>query len=238
MSPLHALLGATPKPDPPEHPLGAQRRKGARGCGLEGARGPPRARCAAGWRLASGAERRHSRGVSRPPPTSPPGFRFQMFHRRGPGPRPRPGPWPRPRALREPRALVTEPTSCVVVTLRASGHLPELSLEGAVAAVTITVRWEREEAACTPVACCARSCGPARRALPCAAHRPAGETRSRRGARPPTPARRAGSGPPAEASQVDASASSREQRTSQTCKSKPPPPGSLPGVALQLLPLK
>lgn len=88
-----------------------------------------------------------------PRPTSPPGFRFQMFHRRGPGPRPRPGPWPRPRALREPPALVTEPTSCVVVTLRASGHLPELSLEGAVAAVTITVRWEREEAACTPVAC-------------------------------------------------------------------------------------
>lgn len=101
---------------------------------------------------------------------------------------PAPGPWPRPRALREPPALVTEPTSCVVVTLRASGHLPELSLEGAVAAVTITVRWEREEAACTPVACCARSCGPARRALPCAAHRPAGETRSRRGARPHPPA--------------------------------------------------
>lgn len=56
--------------------------------------------------------------------------------------------------------------------------------------------------------------------------------------RPPMPARHAGSGPPAEAPHVDASASSREQRTSQTCKSKPPPPGSLPGVALQLLPLK
>lgn len=235
MSPLHPLLGATPKPDPPEHPLGAQRRKGARGCGLEGARGRPRARCAAGWRLASGAERRHSRGVSRPPPPRPLlGFGSRCSTDGDSAP----GPWPRPRALREPPALVTEPTSCVVVTLRASGHLPELSLEGAVAAVTITVRWEREEAACTPVACCARSCGPARRALPCAAHRPAGETRSRRGARPPTPARRAGSGPPAEAPHVDASASSREQRTSQTCKSKPPPPGSLPGVALQLLPLK